>query len=296
MLKVEELVKRYRGVTALAGVDLAVGPGEIAGLIGHNGAGKTTLVEIVAGLTRPDSGRVLVAGWDVRRRPAMARRELGLAPQEIALYPSATVRQNLRLFGDLHGVHGRALRSAVEETLADLQLEEVADRPVALLSGGQRRRAQTASALVHRPRLLLLDEPTAGADPATREALLAVVRDRAREGAAVLYTTHYLPELETLGATLAVMAAGRVVARGEAGPMLAALPSEVQARFAGRVPGPLAGSGSVEGDLLRIRTADPERAIASIVEGRWPLRSLEVMRPTLDDLYHSLAVEATDAA
>lgn len=146
MLIVEQLRKRYGEVAALDGFDLTIQAGEIVGLVGHNGAGKTTFVEIVAGLTRPDSGRALVGGIDVAGRPAQVRRMIGLAPQEISLYLSLTVRENIRLFAGLAGLRRRVLRSAIAETSEALGLTDVLDRTVGLLSGGQRRRVQAATA------------------------------------------------------------------------------------------------------------------------------------------------------
>jgi ABC-2 type transport system ATP-binding protein len=218
MLEARGLVKRYGQRTALAGFDLDVRAGEITGLVGHNGAGKTTFIEVVTGLVRPDGGQVRVGGVDVRREPRAARALLGVAPQEQALYVSATVRDNLRLFGALAGLRRAALRRGVAQIAEELQLTEVLDQRAGLLSGGQRRRTQAAAALIGGAPLLLLDEPTAGADPQTRAALLAAVRARAAAGAAVLYTTHYLPELADLAATLAVARAGRVRPRAGSAP------------------------------------------------------------------------------
>ena len=224
MLSAQGLVKRYGGRTALDGFDLAVAPGEITGLIGHNGAGKTTFVETVTGLIRPDLGRITIGGVDAVGDPRRARRLLGVAPQEPALYVSATVRDNLRLFAGLAGLNRATARARSAALAEELQLTAELDRPVGLLSGGQRRRVQAATALVAEPPLLLLDEPTAGADPDTRTALLDAVRARAQAGAAVVYTTHYLPELDTLGATLAVADHGRVIARGGRAELLATVP------------------------------------------------------------------------
>jgi ABC-2 type transport system ATP-binding protein len=217
MLMAEGLFKRYGTRLALAGFDLSVEAGEVTGLIGPNGAGKTTFVEVVTGLVRPDAGRVLVGGRDTTRsgRSGRAvRRLMGVAPQEIALYQTVTVRENLRLFGGLAGLRGRALDVAIAEVLDELALGPVAGQRTGALSGGQRRRVQAATAMIASPPLLLLDEPTAGADPETRSALLAAVRARADAGTAVLYTTHYLPELAELDATLALVRAGAVIARG----------------------------------------------------------------------------------
>src|SRR5580658_7304561 len=233
MLMAEGLVKRYGSRRALDGFDLDVLPGEIVGLIGHNGAGKSTFVEVVTGLVRPDAGRVSVGGVDVLRDRRGARALTGVAPQELSLYVSATVRDNLRLFAAMAGLRRSALRLAVDQVAEELQLTDLLGQRTGLLSGGQRRRTQAAVALVGGAPLLLLDEPTAGADPETRAALLAAVRARAAAGAAVLYTTHYLPELADLGATLAVARAGQIIARGSQDDLVRGLPGELRLRLGG---------------------------------------------------------------
>jgi ABC-2 type transport system ATP-binding protein len=278
MLVAEGLRKRYGATVALNGFNLTIEPGEIAGLVGHNGAGKSTFVSIVAGLTRPDAGRVLLYGFDVAVQPARARARLGLAPQEIALYQSATLRQNLHLFGGLAGLHGRRLRAAITDTAQALALTGLLDQPISLLSGGQQRRAQAATALLHRPPVLLLDEPTVGADPAARQALLEIVRAQAADGATVCYATHYLPELDDLGATIAVAAHGRVIARGSRESLLAGLPGEVLITLA-------------DGTQRAVRTTDPSRALADLLTEGHDIQAVDIRRPSLDDLYHALEAD-----
>ena len=224
LLEATGLVKRFGSTVALNGFDLAVSAGEIAGLVGHNGAGKSTFARVTAGLVTPDAGTVRVDGLNASRAAARVRPILGLAPQELALYPTATARENLFAFGGLYGLRRGDVRRRIDVLADALALGDVLDRRVRDLSGGQQRRLQAATAMIHRPRVLLLDEPTVGADPITRDALLAVVRAAAREGAAVVYTTHYLPELDTLDATLAVADHGRVVARGSRAELLATVP------------------------------------------------------------------------
>lgn len=282
MLTVRGLRKRYHDVVALDGFDLHIDAGEILGLVGHNGAGKTTFVEIVAGLTRPDAGRVDLAGLQVTGRSARVRELIGLAPQDISLYLSLTVADNLRVFGGLAGLRGAGLRAAIDSTSQALGLTEVLNRPVGLLSGGQRRRAQAATALVHRPRLLLLDEPTTGADPATRQALLALIRDYAAAGTAVCYTTHYLPELTDLGASIAVAAHGRVIARGTQQQLLAGLPGELRVVLA-------------HGEQHVVRTGDLSRALADLLAQGHAVRAVDVRHPSLDDLYHALEADRLEA-
>ncbi|MGE3141282.1 MAG: ABC transporter ATP-binding protein [Thermoleophilia bacterium] len=203
----------YGARVALDGIDLELPPGGLLALLGPNGAGKSTLVSLAAGLRGPDAGTVRVCGRDPRADRG-ARRLVGLAAQEIGLYPSLTVLQNIRGVGELYGMSPRAARESAEALIAPFGLEGVAGRAAGTLSGGERRRAHAAAALVHRPRLALLDEPTAGADPRTRDAILHAVREMAADGVAVVYTTHYLPEVERLDAEVVVLEAGRAVAAG----------------------------------------------------------------------------------
>jgi ABC-2 type transport system ATP-binding protein len=289
MLIAEGLAKSYGGVRALDGFDLTVGPGEVTGLIGHNGAGKTTFVEVVTGLVRPDAGRVTLGG------------AFGVAPQEPALYPGATLAENLRLFGALAGLRRPALRRAVSAVADELMLGGVLDRPTGLLSGGQRRRAQAAVALIADPPLLLLDEPTAGADPETRTALLDAVRRRAAAGTAVLYTTHYLPELADLGATLAVARAGRIVARGTREALTEGLPGELRLRLAdpaqrAHIPSAIARRTREAAGELRITSHDAPADLAALLAAGCVPATVDMRRPDLDDLYNALALTAQDTA
>ncbi|MGQ0841556.1 ABC transporter ATP-binding protein [Actinokineospora sp.] len=294
-LHAEGLVKRYGEVVALDEFTLTAEPGEIVGLLGANGSGKTSFVEVVAGLVRPDEGSVRVVGVDMLRNARLARSQLGCAPQEVALYFSATVRQNLVLFGGLVGLRRAALQAAIDQVAGQMQLDSVMDRPVAVLSGGQRRRTQVATALLGTPALLLLDEPTAGADPPTREALLTAVRARAAAGAAIVYTTHYLPELSELDATLAVVKRGRVIARGAQDSLLSGLLGEVRVRLDGPIPDRLADLGRVIDGELHLPSVDPAQTMAGLLaDGLVPL-TVDVRKPSLDDLYHSLETMVSHA-
>ncbi|MFF8765821.1 ABC transporter ATP-binding protein [Nocardiopsis dassonvillei] len=272
MLEALSLFKDFGTVRALDGFTLVAEPGEIVGLVGHNGAGKTTFARVVSGLLRPDGGRALIGG----EPPRAARRLLGLAPQHLALYPTLTPRETLRLFGGLHGLHRRSLDAAVDEVADALRLTGFLDRRVGVLSGGQQRRVQAAAAMVHRPCLLLLDEPTAGVDPETRRALLDAVRARAEQGSTIVYTTHYLPELTELGASIAVAHGGRVLARGSAPELLGGLPGEVRLSF--------------DDEEVRVPTTDPTATLARLLtETARPVRAVDLRQPTLDDLYRAVA-------
>jgi ABC-2 type transport system ATP-binding protein len=297
MLEATALVKRFGAAVALDGFDLSVAAGEIAGLVGHNGAGKTTFARVTAGLVTPDSGLVRVAGMAVARSRARVRPLLGLAPQELALYPTATARENLYVFAGLYGMRRGEARHRIDELADVLALGEVLDRRVRDLSGGQQRRLQAATAMLHRPRVLLLDEPTVGADPVTRDALLAAVRAVAADGAAVVYTTHYLPELDTLNATLAVADHGRVVARGGRAELLATVPGRAVVDFDEPPPSVAAPPGSGveirrEGRRLTIIAPEPAAVLAPLLAAHpgaaARLRAIELHPPTLDDLYRRL--------
>ena len=292
MLDVRGLCKSYGDVPALRGVDLRVAEGEIVGLLGPNGAGKTTLVSIVAGLRRADAGSVTVGGAD----PAnpSTRRQIGLAPQELGIYLSLSVRENLGLFADMALLRGRQRTARIDEVAALLSLDQLLDRRCQFLSGGEKRRVHTAMALVHRPRLLLLDEPTTGVDVSTRTHLLAAVRGLAAEGAAVCYSTHYLPEVEELGASVAIIDRGCMVARGP----LAQLVTEhgnaaIELRFDGAAPAVPAGwSGWAEGNVLHLRTespaADAAVVFAALGADAARLQGMELVRPSLESVFLSL--------
>jgi len=227
LLTVSNLALTYPGAPAPAvdGLAFAVGTGEAFGLLGPNGAGKTTAISILCTLLRPGAGSVTVAGVDALSRPGRARRLFGLVPQEIALYPRLTVRENLHYFGRLYGLRGTKLAGRVAEALELVQLADYADRPVAACSGGMKRRANLAAAVLHAPRLLVLDEPTVGIDAQSRNLILANLARLRDAGTTLLYTTHYMEEAHQLCDCVAVMDAGRVIATGT--------PAELVARHEG---------------------------------------------------------------
>ncbi|MFE3994052.1 ATP-binding cassette domain-containing protein [Streptomyces goshikiensis] len=210
----EGLEKNYGEVHALRGLDLAVPEGTVCGLLGPNGAGKTTAVRILTTLTGPTAGRARVAGHDVTREPAAVRRAIGVTGQYASVDGDLTGRENLRLFARLAGLRGSAGRARTEELLERFGLTEVAGRVTSTWSGGTRRRLDLAAGLITRPRVLFLDEPTTGLDPAAREQIWAAVRTLADEGATVLLTTQYLEEADRLADDIVVIDGGRAIATG----------------------------------------------------------------------------------
>jgi ABC-2 type transport system ATP-binding protein len=290
-LDVEGVTKRYGGTLALRGVDLVVEPGSILGLLGPNGAGKTTLVSIVAGLRRPDAGNVRVGAIDVLQNPRLARAAVGYAPQETGVYPQLPVRDNLRFFAGLSGLRGRELRTRIDAVAGAIGLSHLMGRRASELSGGERRRLHTAMALLHRPNLVLLDEPTTGADIRSRSELLAFVRDLADDGSAVVYSTHYLPEIEELGADVAFIDAGRIVAHGAVAELVRRhATSAVVLTFQSAVPTAMCVEGAViEGNSVRIPTPDAGATAAQLLARLGPdsaaLRSVEMEHPSLESVY-----------
>src|SRR5438105_14694102 len=211
-IQVEGLAKRFGEVTALAGVDFQVPRATILGLLGPNGAGKTTAVRILATVIDPDSGRAEVLGHDVRREAELVRYLIGLAGQNAAVDPNLTGRENLRMIGRLTQLPDRQVETRAAEILERFGLTDAADRPVKTYSGGMRRRLDVGAALVHRPPVLFLDEPTTGLDPEGRNELWAVIRELVADGTTVLLTTQYREEADRLADRGVVVDKGRLIA------------------------------------------------------------------------------------
>jgi ABC-2 type transport system ATP-binding protein len=214
MIEIEQLRKSYGEATAVDGISFTAHAGEIFGLLGPNGAGKTTTVGCICGLLTPNGGRVKVDGHDVAREGTAARAQLGVVPQELALYEDLSARENLIYWGGAQGLRNPKLRERIQQVLELTGLEDRARDPVKRFSGGMKRRLNFACGILHSPKVLLLDEPTVGVDPQSRVRLLELVRDEARAGTCVLYTTHYMEEAEALCHRLAIIDHGRIVASG----------------------------------------------------------------------------------
>jgi ABC-2 type transport system ATP-binding protein len=213
VLEVRGLVRRYGSRTAVDGVSLSVEAGEILGFLGPNGAGKTTTVSVVAGLLRAHGGEVRVGGERIERDDDPRKRRLGLVPQDLALHETLTAWENLRLFGGLQGLAGPRLRAAAGEVLALVGLSDRAHERVGRFSGGMKRRLNLAAGLLHDPELLILDEPTVGVDPQSRTFIFENLETLRARGKAILYTTHYLEEVERLCRRVVIVDQGRVVAQ-----------------------------------------------------------------------------------
>ena len=233
-LRVDALVKRFGAVTALDGVTLELSAGECFGLLGPNGAGKSTLIRSIIGRVIPDAGTISIFGSDAGSRSARAA--LGWVPQELALYPRLTCRENLASFGRYHGLNGATLEQAIAWCLEWAALADRAGEPVNQLSGGMKRRLNMAAGLIHRPRVVLMDEPTVGVDPQSRLRIFEMIEGLRGEGTSVIYTTHYMEEAERLCDRIALIDHGRVIAQGPKDELIHnafASRSQVVARFGG---------------------------------------------------------------
>ncbi|MFI7679286.1 ABC transporter ATP-binding protein [Actinophytocola sp. NPDC049390] len=214
VLVCEGLVKRYGDRAVVDHVGFHIGEGDAYGLLGPNGAGKTTTISMLVGLLPPDAGTVTVGGVSVADDPVAAKRFVGYVPQEIALYPELSARENLRYFGRLYGIGRKELTERIGEVLATVGLTDRGDDKVDTYSGGMKRRANIAVALLHRPRLLILDEPTVGVDPQSRAAILDQVERLVADGMALLYTSHYMEEVERVCNRVGIIDHGKVIADG----------------------------------------------------------------------------------
>jgi ABC-2 type transport system ATP-binding protein len=212
ILQVRDLDKSYGETHAVRGVSFQVARGEIFGLLGPNGAGKTTTISMITGLLQPTSGQIVVDGLDLQTDTNAVKAKLGLVPQELALYPTLSARDNLDFFGRIYGLGGKKLRERIAAVLELAGLTERADEPIDNYSGGMKRRVNIAAGLLHQPDLLFLDEPTVGVDPQSRNAIFEGVEELNRAGMTVIYTTHYMEEAQRLCHRVAIIDEGQIIA------------------------------------------------------------------------------------
>ena len=289
MIKIENLTKHFGEIRAVDGISFEVQEGEIYGLLGPNGAGKTTTLSMLAGLLLPDDGRILFAGLELAGHALEIKRKLGVVPQETALYEELTARENLRFWAGLHGLSGEPLKEAVDGVLEKVGLTGRADTAVKKYSGGMKRRLNLSLGLVHRPQVLLLDEPTVGIDPQARVNILEVVRDVAAAGTTVLYTTHYLEEAEALCDRIAIMDHGKLLAEGTLEELKRMVGEEEIVTVSGTFDGEQAQEAQArlgEIDAVRVLSAEAGRIVLSAAgDGRGAVQLLERV------FEHGLAVE-----
>jgi ABC-2 type transport system ATP-binding protein len=301
-IEAHDLVKTYpKGVRALDGLSFAVPAGTVFALLGPNGAGKSTTVKILTTLAQADSGTAVVAGLDVRAKPAQVRRAIGVVAQRSGVDPVATGRENVMLSGRIQGLRGRELARRADELLGRFGLAGAAGRRVRTYSGGMQRRLDVVMGLINHPAVLFLDEPTAGLDPESRSAMWEEIgRLSAAEGLTILLTTHYLEEADRLASRLAIIDQGRVVAEGTPDELKGELHGDaVHLELAGHTarehvlaalaPVPGVREVRVEGNSVSARAGEGATALPTVLaalEGAGvPVRAATVARPSLDDVY-----------
>ena len=290
-IDVSSVVKRYGDFEALRGVTLEIGQGEFFGLLGPNGAGKTSLISIIAGLNRPTEGRVRVMGHDVVSDYRAARRALGVVPQELVFDPFFTVRESLRITSGYYGI--RRNDPWIDEILAALDLADKADTNMRALSGGMKRRVLVAQALVHRPPVIVLDEPTAGVDVELRQTLWQFVRRLNRDGHTIVLTTHYLEEAQELCQRIAMLKQGRIVALDRTANLLRRFAGGTLSLRVSGAPVPAALAPSLVGEpdpdgRLRLRVEDfdqVEPLLAALRESGAHIEEMELSHTDLEDVF-----------
>lgn len=275
MLTLSELKKSFGSLVAVDGVSLEIAQGEVFGLLGPNGAGKSTTINMAIGVVRPDSGSVMIQGAGPPTHP-QARRTLGVAPQSLALYDELSGRENIQFFGRLQGLSGARLQERTSAVLDAVGLTDRARDKAGGYSGGMKRRLNLAAALVHDPQVVLLDEPTAGVDPQSRNNIIEMVQSLARGGTAILYTTHYMEEAARLCDRVGIMDKGKILACGTV--------QDLVARFGGESLVTIR-----RGDAEDVqRTGDPVAVIQRALSAQGDVSSVRIDPPDLEMVFLSL--------
>jgi ABC-2 type transport system ATP-binding protein len=303
-LCLEGIAKSYGDVRALTGVTCTIAEGELFGLLGPNGAGKSTLMAILSCLSEPSSGQALLDGRKLQTRDLEIRRRIGLVPQDLAIYNELTARENLRFFGELYGVREPLLTQRVAETLASIGLADRADQRAEVFSGGMKRRLNLGAALIHHPSLILLDEPTVGVDPQSRNHIFEEVRRLNQAGATIVYTTHYMEEVEALCTRIAILDHGNLIACDSLDGLLKRLRGSIRIRgsgFSADFRDQLGRLGEVrvverDSEWIDLESADVRglvpRLLALVTDWQVDLTHLVIQEPNLERVFLDLTGRA----
>jgi ABC-2 type transport system ATP-binding protein len=300
------LTRRFDDLIAVNGVDIEIAGGETFGLLGPNGAGKTTTISMIAGLLEPDQGAVKVDGHRITTGSPAGKGSIGLVPQDLAIYPDLTAAENLTFFGRLYGMSGQPLDSRVNEVLDVIGLVERRDDLISEYSGGMKRRLNIGIGLLHKPRLLILDEPTVGVDPQSRNAILESVENLSSEGMAVLYTTHYMEEAERLCDRVAIIDEGEIQAEGTRRELVSMVGEKdrIAITGAGNLTAAAEAVSSVEGvtgasasdhrlDVLAIDASSVlPQILAQITSAGASITGVQVVEPNLEAVFLHLTGKA----
>ena len=299
MIEINGLVKKYGDRVAVNGVSFCVHGGEIFGLLGPNGAGKTTTISLLATLLTPDGGQASIAGYDLVRETGKIKPLIGFVPQELALYPTLSGWDNLTFFGRIYGLHRTALKERIAAVLDLVGLRDRAGDAVRTFSGGMKRRLNIAAGLIHQPRVLFLDEPTVGVDPQSRNFIFEYVERLKGEGMTIIYTTHYMEEVERLCDRVAIMDEGRILALDTIKALIGLVGNGVihlglkadaaEASLPSMRALPQVQAISGQDGQLRIETSEVRPALLELIElcnaRNVPILSLEVLEPNLESVF-----------
>lgn len=288
MISIRDIRKSFGPILALDGVSFELSAGETFGLLGPNGAGKSTAINIICGLLRPDSGTATIDGEDPH--DPRVRQRLGVVPQVLAIYDELTAEENLRFAGRMFGFGGSRLRQRTAECLELVGLQDRARSRVSTFSGGMKRRLNLACSLIHHPPVLLLDEPTVGVDPQSRNLLFNTFQELGRNGTTILYTTHYMEEAARLCDRVAILDHGHILALDTVAGLIAghAGTAKVEIELAALPGASVKLPGSLEGNTLLIESADPATALARFAGLHIPFTRVQVHQPTLEDVFLNL--------
>ncbi len=306
VLAVRDLHKRYGAIEAVKGVSFQIHQGETYGLLGPNGAGKTTTISMICGLLARDGGEVTLDGTPIDVGAVAAKAGIGFVPQELAIYPDLTARENLAFFGKLYGLGGAPLKARIEEVLALIGLSGRGNDRTDRFSGGMQRRLNIGIGLLHQPRLLLLDEPTVGVDPQSRNAILESIAALGKAGMAVLYTTHYMEEAERLCDRIAIIDGGEIRAEGTQKQLVALIGGQEEVRLAltgdlaaaARAAGAVRGvaSAAAKGDVVEVLASDAggvlPRVLEAVENAGARVRGVELVTPDLEAVFLHLTGRA----
>lgn len=308
ILQVFNLVKKYGDFTAVKGISFEIQEGEIFSLLGPNGAGKTTTISMLSTLYTPTGGDASIDGHSITKEPMAVRRLIGVVPQELALYDDLTARENLQFWGQMYGLCGKALSDRIAEVLEQIGLTDKAKQRVKTYSGGMKRRVNIGVGLLHKPRLLFMDEPTVGIDPQSRRAILDTVKELNRQGMTVLYTTHYMEEAAELSNRVGIIDHGQMIALGtqkELTRQVGETETLILHLDAAQDPDPLAAAlGSISGVLkadpgeeqVTLITPEAEDILASVIakasELGYKARSIDIREPNLEAVFLHLTGRA----
>lgn len=308
MLKAHNLVKQFGSFTAVKGISFEIQEGEIFSLLGPNGAGKTTTISILSTLFAPTSGEACIAGYSVVKEPMAVRELIGVVPQELALYDDLTARENLAFWGQMYDLNGRALQSRIDEVLDQIGLVDRANQQVKTYSGGMKRRVNIGISLLHKPRLLFMDEPTVGIDPQSRRAILDSIKELNQQGMTVLYTTHYMEEAQELSDRIGIIDHGELIALGTQAELrsqvgeneslvLRAAEGEDLETFTSKLRGlPGVLQADVVDHAVTILTLEAEDILAPVISEAnaqgVKIRSVEIQEPNLEAVFLHLTGRA----